>query len=136
MLHKLITNTYLLCANIPATDPDPRHAPALTFNGGSDSADDNGFSVTKINPDETLNISFLLIESALRVKGNHLGSLWIRPDQSSKDDFKDIHLDPHSLGLDESIIAFPVRPIQREFSSTTILFLFTFLVHTRTHVTS
>jgi hypothetical protein len=56
------------------------------------------------------------------MNGNHLGSLWIRPDQSSKDDFKDVLLDPNSSRLDESIIAFPFRPIQREFEIVILFF--------------
>ena len=102
-----------------ATDPDPRHAPVLTFNDNPDSIgfdresiNENDFAVTKINPGETHSISFLLIESALRMNGNHLGSIWIRPDQSLRDDFIDVSLDPNSSGLDESIIGFPSRPIQ------------------------
>ncbi len=99
---------------ILATDPDPRHAPVLTFNNNLDSIgfdqernNENAFFVTTLNPDETHSISFLLIESALRMNGNHLGSIWIKPD-----DFNDDPLDPNSSGLDESIIGFPSRPIQ------------------------
>jgi hypothetical protein len=120
--HALLCHEFisvLLSVNILATNPNPRHAPVLTLDENLDSTEfyqgsshENGFSVSKINPDEKHSISFLLIESALRMNGNHLGSLWIRPDQSLKDGFKDVLLDPNSSGLDESIIAFPFRPIQ------------------------
>lgn len=43
--------------------------------------------------------------------GNHLGSLWIKPDQASGGDFKDVPLSP-GVGLDTLTIGFPSRPIQ------------------------
>ena len=118
----------MLSVKIPATDPDPRHAPVLTFNDNPDSigfdqerSNENNFAVSKINPDETHSISLLLIESALRMNGNHLGSIWIKPDQSSRDDFKDDPLDPNSSGLDETrhFATYPVDQNYQQSSSST-----------------
>jgi len=39
----------------------------------------NDFMYEDIGPDETYHVPLFLIESALHLKGNHLGSLWIRP---------------------------------------------------------
>lgn len=90
-----------------ATHPDPRHLP-----DPHQDSEQKGFSVSKINPDESHCISYVLIESALRLSGNHLGSLWIRPDQSSTDEFNTADLDPNSTVLKSSSVGFPHRPIQ------------------------
>jgi len=99
-----------------ATNPDPRHSPDSSKESTKDSTDESSdqhesiyqgdnFAIEKINPDETHTLSYLLLESALHMTGNHLGSLWIRPDQSVSDDFKD-------AGLDQSTIGYPSRPLQ------------------------
>ena len=77
------------------------------YNGELDSVSlgksETNFTIEKIYPDDTLHISFLLLESALHLNGNHLGCIWIRPDQSAGNDFKD----------DGTLtIGFPSRPIQ------------------------
>ena len=99
------------------TNPDPRHSPSCSNENSKDSTDESSsdqqesidqrdnFVIEKINPDETHTLSYLLLESALQMTGNHLGSLWIRPDQSVSDDFKD-------AGLDQSTIGYPSRPLQ------------------------
>lgn len=48
----------------------------------------------------------MLLESALRLKGNHLGSIWIRPDQDSSS------IDDPLFGLGSSRVGYPSRPIQ------------------------
>lgn len=39
----------------------------------------NDFIYEDIGPDQTYHVPFFLLESALHMKGNNLGSLWIRP---------------------------------------------------------
>lgn len=65
-------------------------------------------------------MSHLLLESALRLKGNHLGSIWIRPDQYSSDDTENNFVSPGKStlhGLSNCIfhpdrVGYPSRPIQ------------------------
>lgn len=102
---------------ILAINSDPRNSPDNPIDGdnnkksaaesSSQGSNDQGvnFAIEKINPDETQSLSYLLLESALQIEGNHLGSIWIRPDQSFSDDFKDAE-------LDQSTIGFPSRPMQ------------------------
>jgi hypothetical protein len=73
---------------------------------------ENNYAMKKVYPDETHSISFLLLESALHMHGNHLGSLWIRPDQDSGGDFQDAPLSPGTAGINTLTIGFPSRPIQ------------------------
>ncbi|KAL7543443.1 hypothetical protein ACHAXR_012723, partial [Thalassiosira sp. AJA248-18] len=95
-------------------NPDPRHSPqdSLFVNlNESDiesracSIENDGFEIDRISPDEVHSISYLLLESALRLKGNHLGSMWIRPD---KDKSRDLQGGPNS----GQTIGYPSRPIQ------------------------
>ena len=74
------------------------------------STDDSSFAIDRINPDQVHSIPYLLLESALRLKGNHLGSIWIRPDQAFNDHLKEDSAIPNSPGL--STIGYPSRPIQ------------------------
>ena len=46
------------------------------------------------------------------MSGNHLGSLWIRPNQAFGDEFKDTPVGPNAKGLGQSTIGYPSRPIQ------------------------
>jgi len=39
----------------------------------------NGFIYEDVSPDKTFHVPLFLLESALHLKGNNLGSLWIRP---------------------------------------------------------
>ena len=107
-----------------AINPDPRHSPQYPLNDNLDSLKDSdkksragatdadAFAINKINPDEVYSISYLLLESALRLKGNHLGSMWMRPDQAFSEDFKNVAGGPNAPGLDQSTICYPSRPIQ------------------------
>ncbi len=52
-------------------------------------------------------IPYLLLESALRLKGNHLGSIWIRPDYQNSS-----IIDDSLSGMCSSRVGFPSRPIQ------------------------
>jgi hypothetical protein len=61
-----------------------------------------------IEPGAVFHIPSLLLESSLRVEGNHLGSFWIRPDESKHD--KDIsYLVEHGEG---NVVGFCSRPVQ------------------------
>lgn len=105
---------FCFCSNILAISPDPRHFPQNPFNDNVDSigesdqesGPEDSFAISKINPDDVHQISYLLLESALRLNGNHLGSLWIRPDQAIGEDFKDVPVAPTST------VGYPSRPIQ------------------------
>jgi len=103
-----------------AINPDPRHSPPHPFHDNLDSIEESdqrskckdGFAIDKIDPEQSHNISFLLLESALEMNGNHLGSIWIRPDKAFGEDFKDAPVGPCASGLDQSTIGYPSRPIQ------------------------
>ncbi|KAL7555284.1 hypothetical protein ACHAWF_018921 [Thalassiosira exigua] len=107
-----------------AINPDPRSSPQDHFYGYLDPicesdqgskpsiAEDVDFAIDKINPDEVHNLSHLLLESALRLNGNHLGSLWIRPHIASSDDLEGISVGLNVLGPGKSTIGYPTRPVQ------------------------
>ena len=129
-LSKVLTHHwYCLLPNITlAINPDPRHSPEIskedkasrpdsTDEANQKSQEKDNFIVEKLNPDESHSLSYLLIESALGMNGKHLGSLWIRPDQSSSDDFRD-------EGLDNSTIGYPSRPLQLAKGKYTIQMFF------------
>lgn len=116
------------CLNLPfhisAISPDPRHSPPYTRGdgvassiggSGNESCDEKGFVIEKINPDESQNISFLLLENALRMNGNHLGSMWIRPDQASCDDLNDPLMSRNKSDMSTGAwctVGYPSRPVQ------------------------
>ena len=98
--------------------PDPRHLP--------ESEEDNDLEhgsavkssgVEKLDPDGSYNIPHLLLESALHLEGSHLGSIWIKPDQSSYDEgvdnisnaSKDCNF---KLSSNTDTITYPPRPVQ------------------------
>ena len=103
-----------------AISPDPLHSPHESFGSNLDSvneshlesshgdSENDGFATNVINPDEIHSISYLLLESALRLKGNHLGSVWIRPDPVFSTDHK---LSQPEIDHQNST-AFPSRPVQ------------------------
>jgi hypothetical protein len=45
----------------------------------SNKSNSNDFIYEDIGPDETYHVPFYLLESALHLKGNHIGSLWLKP---------------------------------------------------------
>ena len=93
-----------------SVNPDPSHQPNLHIghyrgaknkssggsgHGGADSTREAAHNTKKnrtfdaetefcrIEPGETYNVPFLLLEKALLLEGNHLGSIWIRPDKDA-----------------------------------------------------
>ena len=108
---------------IAATSPDPRHSPDIAIDTSPDTMQESeeeskadsdcyGFTKNRLDPDEVSRVSPLLLESALRLNGNHLGSIWIRPDQSSSDDFPEISRDLDTPGRGPSTVGYPTRPLQ------------------------
>jgi hypothetical protein len=66
-----------------------------------------------IEPGAVFHIPSLLLESSLRVEGNHLGSFWIRPDESK--DNKDLSYlveQCEGNGANTSFVGFCSRPVQ------------------------
>ena len=69
----------------------------------------------RLSPDEGCNLSFYLIDSALRLNGNHLGSIWIRPDQTKCNRDRQKLFDSNSSCLEsvsQGKVEFPPRPLQ------------------------
>lgn len=103
--------------------PDPRHLPqdeALEIKqndsqcSGSSGNIING--VERLDPDGSYNIPYLLLESAMHLEGNHLGSIWIRPDQASCDEVGEVSHAAKDCTFQLSSytdnVGYPPRPIQ------------------------
>ena len=105
-----------------AVNPDPRHLPKeKTLESKQidlqDSAGGNIINdVEKLDPDESYNIPYLLLESAMHLEGNHLGSIWVRPDQDSCEEADELSCaakDRSSRYFSETdTVGYPPRPIQ------------------------
>ena len=101
----LLTCLLLIRVLLPALNlafkPDRRHPPQHSLNDNANPFDQD---VRIINPDEVFNISYVLIEKSLHLQGNHLGSIWLRPDPAINNDLY--------IGLEQSTVGYPTRPIQ------------------------
>ena len=101
-----------------AVHPDPRHLPQdETLESKQNDSQDNIINgVEKLDPDGSYNIPYLLLESAMHLEGNHLGSIWIRPDQSSCDEVGEVSHAAKDCTFQLSsytdIVGYPPRPIQ------------------------
>lgn len=115
---------------LPATNPDPTFSPSQTAfqsasalekpeilqeKSGDTSEVVDGVGTKRLSPDEVCNLSFYLIDSALHLNGNHLGSVWIRPDQTKCNQDRQKLFDSNSSCLEsvsQSTVEFPPRPLQ------------------------
>jgi hypothetical protein len=106
-----------------AVHPDPRHLPQKgALESKQNDSQCSGASVNIINgverldPDSSYNIPYLLLESAMHLEGNHLGSIWIRPDQASCDEVGEVSHAAKDCTFQLSsytdIVGYPPRPIQ------------------------
>lgn len=105
-----------------AVHPDPRHLPKEeTLESNRSNSQDSASGkiindVEKLAPDGSYNVPYLLLESAMRLKGNHLGSIWVRPDRTSCDEVAEVShaaKDSSSEYFSETdVIGYPPRPIQ------------------------
>jgi hypothetical protein len=109
-----------------ALHPDPTHSPisheAKTFpNAYNDAACFASADPLKteadvfetIGPGAAYQVPILLLESALRLKGSHLGSFWIRPDDKKKNEglfeLLSIGVEPNMV---DTAIGYCSRPVQ------------------------
>ena len=115
---------------LQATNPDPRFSPSETAiesasalekpeivqeKDGDTAAGVDGVGTKRLSPDEACNLSFYLIDSALHLNGNHLGSIWIRPDQTKCNRDGQKLFDSNSSCLEsvsQGKVEFPPRPLQ------------------------
>eukprot|EP00985_Skeletonema_marinoi_P012126 scaffold5803_cov164-Skeletonema_marinoi.AAC.2 len=104
-----------------AVHPDPRHLPQgdslePTQNDSQENASGIINGLEKLAPEGSYNVPYLLLESAMHLEGNHLGSIWVRPDQASyveADELSHAAKDRTSqLFSDTDIVGYPPRPIQ------------------------
>ncbi len=105
-----------------AVHPDPLHLPKeeILESNQSDSQDSASGkiinSVEKLVPDGSYNVPYLLLESAMRLKGNHLGSIWVKPEQMSCEEADELSYAAKDLSSEyfseTDIVGYPPRPIQ------------------------
>ncbi|GKY92544.1 hypothetical protein MPSEU_000224700 [Mayamaea pseudoterrestris] len=94
--------------------PDPVFDPDTSFLASPDFGPKT--SVTNedavVEPGESFQIPTLLIESALRQSGSHIGSLWLRPHDRALDDGKLLMPFLHESDLKNGTVKFTSRPVQ------------------------
>jgi hypothetical protein len=100
-----------------AFHPDPRHKP-ITVNPDSENIDTferASVNFQRLDTDFAFQIPTLLLETSLRLDGNHLGSFWIRPQKSEKNvDLADALEQRKAMegSADAAVVNFCSRPIQ------------------------
>eukprot|EP00986_Skeletonema_menzelii_P013164 scaffold7491_cov142-Skeletonema_menzelii.AAC.15 len=103
-----------------AINPDPRHLPKgetleSKRNDFQDSVSGNIINdVEKLDPGDSYNVPYLLLESAMHLEGNHLGSIWVRPDQASCEETGELSSKDRSSQYfsDTDTVGYPPRPVQ------------------------
>ena len=109
------THSISLCLH-----PDPMHKPSGPVSThtlpspSSDSVDTLPHEKEPgLSPGDALQVPSLLLESALRLDGNHLGCMWVRPEKDDGNEvfFKSLNLEK-SLGVEDPTVGFSSRPVQ------------------------
>lgn len=107
--------------------PDPAFEPLSPFDSSSkDEKFHHSVEDSDIKPGEAFEVPTLLLESALRQPGNHLGSLWLRPESTKLADHSVMQPFYHDRKEAKEKISVQVssRPIQlaKVVSETSVLF--------------
>jgi hypothetical protein len=100
--------------------PDPTHKPSLplalldTSSPSALSTDDRGTADwLALSPGDTFQVPYLLLESALRLDGRHLGSVWFRPEKVTESRaIIDSFLNEQHDTASHLSIGFSSRPVQ------------------------
>lgn len=91
--------------------PDPTHKPQVSKSLNADlikTSFTDGEPL--LSPGDALQIPVLLLESALRLEGNHLGCLWVRPKKNMQNE--GLFNLGKAFAVDSPTVAFSSRPVQ------------------------